>query len=195
MAYASVTQLKTLIDIDASETSDDALLGDLIDRAQAMIEAYTSRIFEATEDTTLTFDARLDVEEDGAGRTLYLGYSDLCQITSIENGDGSAVVDYVALPNRATPYYAIKLKESADSWTYVSDPEDAISITGRWAYSVSPPADIVQACLRLAAWMYRQRDTGADADATSITAQGVVVQPSAMPRDVMQMLRPYRKVV
>lgn len=193
MAYVSVSQVKGWLDLNTS--ADDALLGDLVGRAQGIIERYTSRVFEVTEDSTKYFDAVEDVEDEGAGRVLYLGYSDLCAITSITNGDGSAVTAYVPQPARTTPYYAIKLKESADSWTYNGDPENAIAIVGRWGYSITPPDDIMQATIRLAAWMYRQRDTGADADMTSITAQGVVVQPSAMPRDVMQMLNPYRKVV
>jgi hypothetical protein len=81
------------------------------------------------------------------------------------------------------------------SWTYDDAPEDAISIEGRWGYSVTPPADVVQATVRLVAWMYRQRDTGVDADRPAVNEQGVMVFPASMPRDVAEMLRPYRRVL
>lgn len=190
MAYASVTQLKSWLDEDTG--ADDALLSDLIDRAQSWIETTTQRQFEVQSDTTRTFDAVDDVNE--ATQTLYLD-GDLCQITSITNGDSTAVTAYVTMPRREKPYYAIRLKDSADPWTYATDPEDAISIVGRWGYSVTPPDVIIQATLRLAAWMYKQRDTGLDSDRPQVTAQGVMSFPAAMPKDVMQMLQPYRRVI
>jgi hypothetical protein len=65
---------------------------------------------------------------------------------------------------------------------------------GRWAYSVTAPADIVQATLRLAAWMYKQRDTMNDGSATTIE-NGITVVPTAIPSDVKTMLSPYKRIV
>jgi hypothetical protein len=190
MAYATKAQLKALIGI--TQTTDDDLLDDLLTRAQEMIESLTSRTFEASGDTTRTLDAVEDVE----GATLYLP-NDLCQITSVTNGDSATVTgsSYVTEPRGATPYYALKLKGSSGvGWTYSTHPEGAISIVGRWAYSVTAPADIVQATLRLAAWMYKQRDTMGDGSATTIQ-NGITVVPTAIPSDVKTMLAPYRRIV
>lgn len=67
--------------------------------------------------------------------------------------------EYTTEPRNDTPYHALKLlTSSGKSWTYTNDPEDAITITGKWAYSESAPEDIVYACKRLATLFYREKD-------------------------------------
>lgn len=190
MAYATAAQVKAYLGITG--TGDDDLIADLVQRATAAIETYTNREFEAARDTTRTLDA---IGRHVEGYTLYLD-RDLCQITTVTNGDGTTVSssNYVTIPRNDTPYYGIQIKRTAGVvWTYSTDWEGAISITGRWGYSVEPPADIVQACVRLAAFMYRQKDAPIMA-ATAIEA-GVVVRPEAMPADVRAALMPYKRLM
>jgi hypothetical protein len=189
--YCTTAQLKTYTGIEGS--GDDVLLADCILRAQTMMDRFTRRTFECPVDTTRTFDAVCDV----VGRELWLD-TDLCAITSITNGDGAAVsaASVVSEPRNATPYYALTLKASSGlAWTYTTDPEDAISITGRWAYSITPPADIEQACVRLAAWLYRQKDSSADLDRPMVSADGATLMPMQIPHDVLAILAPYKRVV
>lgn len=172
---------------------DDDLLSECILRAQKVIDARTRRTFECYEDSTRTFDAVYDV----SGRTLYLD-KDLCAITTITNGDGSSItaLHVVSEPRSSTPYYGLTLKASTGLvWTYEEDPQDAISVTGRWAYSITPPPDIEQACVRLAAWMYRQKDNSAEADRPMVTADGATLMPSRLPSDVETIIAPYKRVV
>jgi hypothetical protein len=190
--YATLDQLKTYV--GATDTTDDLLLTDCLTRAQAMIDSATSRRFEAAADSTRTFDGVVDVSR--GGRTLWLD-GDLCALTSITNGDGGSVtpVQVVSEPRNSTPYYALTLKASSGLvWTYETDPEDAISVTGRWAYSVTPPADIEQACIRLAAWLYRQKDSSADLDRPVVSADGATLMPAQVPADVQAILKLYRRV-
>ena len=190
MAYCSLAQMKTYV--GATDNDDDALLTDCITRAEAVIDRATKRRFEATADSTRTFDAQQDV----AGRTLYLD-ADLCAITSITNGDGAAItaLQVVSEPRNHAPYYALTLKASTGlAWTYETDPEDAISVTGRWAYSTTPPADIEQACVRLAAWLYRQKDSSSDLDRPMVSMDGATLLPAQIPADVQRMLQPYVRV-
>ena len=190
MAYCSLAQLKTYV--GATDNDDDALLTDCITRAEAVIDRATKRRFEATADSTRTFDAQQDV----AGRTLYLD-ADLCAITSITNGDGAAItaLQVVSEPRNHAPYYALTLKASTGlAWTYETDPEDAISVIGRWAYSTTPPADIEQACVRLAAWLYRQKDSSSDLDRPMVSMDGATLLPAQIPADVQRMLQPYVRV-
>lgn len=190
MAYCSLAQLKTYV--GATDSDDDALLTDCITRAEAVIDRATKRTFEASADSTRTFDAVYDV----AGRTLYLD-ADLCAITSITNGDGAAItaLQVVSEPRNHAPYYALTLKASAGlAWTYETDPEDAISVIGRWAYSTTPPADIEQACVRLAAWLYRQKDSSSDLDRPMVSMDGATLLPAQIPADVQRMLQPYVRV-
>lgn len=191
MSYCTLDNVKTYLGI--SENTDDVLLTSCIERAQAVIDAYTTRTFEATEDATKYLDAAADVD----GRMLLVGAAgDLASITSITNGDGTllASTDYVTQPRSVTPYYAIRLlSSSGHSWTYTTDPEDAIAVTGKWAYSVTAPPDVEQACLRLAVVFYRQKDTTAEIERPLLAGDGTIVMPQNMPADVKALLRPYRK--
>lgn len=190
MAYTDTTTLKRYLGISSS--SDDTLLGECITRAQALIDGYTGRTFEAAADTTRYFDAVANVN----GRRLYLDH-DLCQITSVTNGDGVAVAsdEYTALSPNMTPYYALLLlASSGKAWTYEDDPENAISIVGRWAWSVTAPTAIVQATVRLAAYLYRQKNNAQDLD-RAVAVGNTVLLPGELPRDLVQILAPYQRLV
>ena len=193
MAYADLeADLKPYLKI--SRPDDDDLLEHLLNAATDAINKHTDRVFEAAADETryVDYDDRHVVD-----RTLFLDY-DLAQITSVVNGNGVVVVpsEYVTIPRHETPYYALKLKTSASkAWEFDQDVEDAIAITGRWAYSVLPPTDIKQACIRLAAWMYRQKDDSkGEGDRPIVGGFGVVIMPSRMPKDIQEMLLTYRRL-
>lgn len=58
------------------------------------------------------------------------------------------------------------------------------------------PTDIVTACRRLAAWMYRQKDTQTgDADRPLLAGDGTVIMPTTLPLDVEKMLLPYTRFI
>lgn len=191
LAYATVAQLKTYLGYGTT-TTDDTLLSNIIDRACKWIDARTGRTFKATADSTRYFDAVADVD----GRTLTLD-GDLCAITAVVNGDSSTIsaADYVTEPRNITPYWGITIKTSSSiNWTYSTAPENAISVTGRWAFSTTPPDDIVHATIRMAAWIYRQKDAQTF-DTLAEPAAGVITVPQGMPRDVAQILDrpPYKR--
>ena len=190
MAYCSLADLKTYL--GATDTTDDALLTDCLSRAQAMVDTFTRRTVEAASDSTRYFDADRAVD----GRKLWIG-GDLCALTSVTNGDGTAITltDLVKTPRNSTPWFELVLKaSSAAAWTYEDDPENAIAVVGKWGYSTTPPADIEQACVRLAAWLYRQKDSSADLDRPTVSADGATLMPAQIPADVLVMLRPYVRV-
>lgn len=192
MAYATLVQLKVYRGIDLATTDDDAILQQCLTRAQAQVEAYCDRVFEATATATRYYDAVRDVSDDQ--RTLYLD-EDLCAITTITNGSGVAVTKYVTEPVNSTPYHAIRLKQSAgELWTYSSDPESAISVRGKWAYSTNAPADIVQATIRLAAYLYAQKDASTF-DVTAYPDAGMLTVPQGMPKDVREILDRKAKLI
>lgn len=186
MAYVTVTELKRYLGIDGDNVADDALLSDMVQRAQAVIESRTGRTFEAATDTTRHHGA--DCID---GYRLWLD-GDLVSVTSIVNGDGAAVAtdQVMTQPRNRRPAHALVLASTAGvQWD--ADSGD-IAVTGRWAYSLTPPADIVQATVRLAAWLYRQKDNvGADAP---MLAGDTMILPSRLPADVTELLQPYRQV-
>lgn len=188
--YCGVVELRDYLGV--SSTTDDALLNSFILAAKRIIDDNTGRTFEASSDSTRYFDAIQDVQ----GSTLYLGHYDLCAITTITNGDGTTLNTdhYVTEPRNGTPYYAIKLKASAGkSWVYMTDPENAISITGRWAYSTTAPDSIGHACKRLAGYLYRQKDNAGDLDRALVVGNSTIL-PNQIPSDIRMIIQPYRKV-
>lgn len=194
MAYATVAQVRAYMGLDVND--DDPLLESLLVRAQVAIEQYTHRVFEAASNTTKLFDAQLDTSD----HYMVLDWTpyglDLCQIATVTNGDGTSVSAsaYVTNPRNSTPWYGLRFKlNSGLYWTFDQDPENAISITGRWAYSVTAPTDIVHATVRMATYMYRQKDANTF-DVTAIPGAGVIEVPQGIPRDVGKILEPYRRL-
>lgn len=65
---------------------------------------------------------------------------------------------------------------------------------GAAVYVYRPPQRIVHATLRLATWLYRQKDANVF-DKTTMLNTGVVITPSALPPDVREMLPPHRLTI
>lgn len=154
MAYLSTATLKTYLGI--TSTADDTLLATLITEAQRTIDRMAGTTFEIASDSTMYFDARANVR----GRDLFFGRW-CASITSITNGDGVAVSssNYVTEPRNATVYHGVRLLGSSTvTWTWTTDPENAIAVVGKWGYSTTAPADIAEATKYLAAYAYRSRD-------------------------------------
>jgi hypothetical protein len=192
MTYLTLPDAKSYI--GNTQPNDDDLIERFIAAAQAFIEGPqgAQRVYEASEDTTRRFDAECDVD----GRLLYLD-TDLCQITSITNGDGQLVSasQYVCETaggeRNKTPWRRIRLRSGATiSWlaSATTGPENAIAIVGRWSYSITPPARIVQLTREIVAYLYRRRSASGDADRPLLTGDGVTILPSTLPRGIMLQL-------
>lgn len=208
MAYVTLQDVKDTLKITSNE--DDALLTKFIGFAQDTIEMLTSRKFEALTNTTRYFDAISQRAYYDAmltdtlypynyydGRVLYFDNYDICEITEVVNGDGTVIAssNYVPLPINETPYYGIRLKLNANViFTWNNTPDAAIAVTGKWAYSATPPNAIKYACERLAYMLYRQKDVSADLGGTIITNQGII-EPMQIPKDVMTIIMTYRRLV
>jgi hypothetical protein len=198
MSYCTLDALKSALKIVA--TNEDTLLTTFLGAAQSVIDSTCHRTFEASADTVKTFHA-LDDLDDTDKHLLYLfdakpNLLDLCQITTVTNGDATVITtaDYVTVPPNVPPFTALRIKHNSSKfWTYTTNPDNAISITGRWAYSIAAPASIIMAHLRLAMWFYRQRDTSADVVNIIPGRTGVQILPGDLPRDVMALLRPFMK--
>jgi maltoporin len=197
MAYITATDLKNYMKI--SGNSDDTQLALFADRAQHVVDSYTHRVFEWAGAGTVkkfTPTSYLDGGDLYDMYTLSLGLNEFYELTSITNGDGVAIStsDVVLLPQNIAPKYAIRIKGSANkTWTYTTTIEESVSITAKWSYSATAPADIVQAALRIGAYLYRQRDGTPDSDRPIVSADGVVLSAPRIPSDVLELLRPYRR--
>lgn len=199
MAYTTTSALKAYLGITSS--ADDSLLSNAIDRAQAMIDTFCHRHFEPESAhgpaASHTHYFTPLSERDGGDLlddyTLNLNH-DLAELTSITNGDGTAIPtnQVVLLPMNTIPANFIRIKSSSGyQWTYTNSPEASVAIAGKWSYSLDVPADIVAATLRLSAYLYRQREGTPDSDRAVLSADGVVLAAPRIPSDITAMLTPY----
>ena len=185
-SYTTTAAVKTYI--GTSKATDDALLATLIPRACQRIDTYCQRRFD-TRDEVRVFDAVTCID----GQTLTVD-DDLQAVTTITNGDGTTLDanDFVLLPANLTPKFAIKLlSSSGKTWTYETDPEEAISVEASWGFVAhnTPPDDIIHAAVRLTAWLYHQRE--APFETTAMPGLGAITVPSDMPPDIQALLDPY----
>lgn len=196
MAYCAASDILAYGNFPSTDSVP--ILSPLIVRAQSIIDSYTGRTFEYTSTdggSNRSFDVN-DLSDDGV--TLFLDKDIGGSIASITVGsDTVASTGYTTWPRNDKPIYAIRLKDnSSNSWdtmTSDGDWENAIVIKAEWCYSTVAPADITHACVRLAYYLYKQRETDADLDRPLLTNDGVTIMPAKLPADVTQILNRYRR--
>lgn len=195
MAYCTLSDVKILeLGIATGVTGDDGIIALKILAAQAFIDAYTKRTFEAAADTI-----RLYSIDDTAGRDLLLDTELAAAPTTVRtNLDAVTPVtipstDYVTLPRNRPPYYGIRIIGSSPYyWRYSRDGNKTAEITGKFAYSTTAPDDIKQACIRLAGFFYRAKDASVY-DVTASLETGQMIIPKGTPQDVVNILNNRRK--
>src|SRR5574343_497906 len=152
MSYCLLAALICYLSL--TSTTDDVLLQLLLDAASSRIDSRCGRTFQAAADTTRYFDPTTDVLRG----MLWLD-EDLAYITEVLNGDSenTNITNQVYTePRNVSPYYALGLKtSSAAYWQYSTDAQNAISVTGRWAFleranitALSRSTNIVTATVR-----------------------------------------------
>jgi DNA-binding transcriptional LysR family regulator len=190
MAYVTATDLKAYLKITTA--AEDTLLATFCTRAEGLIDHWTDTKWEAATATLRRFDAAPPHVD---GRALTFAGIWAAEVTAVVNGDGVTIPSsaYVTMPRQSTiGIFGIEIKAGASyTWTWDGEsPEETIQITAFWARAKTPPAFITAAALRLAAYLYRQKDGGADADRAVVTGDGVTLMPSRVPADILDLLRP-----
>lgn len=179
------------------DADDDALLTVLIEATQDWFNRECKRTVFAETDTTRYIDA---IGEHLDGLDMYVSQiGDLCAITSITNGDGVAVStnEYTTYPKVLTVeepvFNRIRLLPSSNKyWTYTTDYENAISITGKWGLFATAPASLKQMLKRLTLYAYKVKDTDAF-ETIVIPDAGMIQAPTGFPVDVARMVRLLRR--
>ena len=104
-----------------------------------------------------------------------------------------ANTNYWLVPFNLTPHYAIQLKKNTGVyWQF--DTDDRVSVSGTWGYSTTAPGDIKMACLHLAAFYFRSKDSQVF-DVTAIPDAGVITIPQGIPATVTRILERYKKYI
>lgn len=193
--YCSLDDIKEYIGI--TEPDDDEIIQDLISRVSTAMDAHCKRTLVTATDTTRYFSVGADTD----GYLLYLD-DVIASVTTVLNGDSSQTEvtssQYRLRDVNHPPYWGIEILPSAAKvWEFNTDWQDALQVTGKWAYYSATtlpddtPNDIKQACVRWCVYRYRQRDTTADVDRPLITDAGVTILPGGIPKDVAEDLSFY----
>lgn len=182
MAYTDLTTLKAYAGV--TNTTDDTLLTAILSRAIAAFDSHFDHRFEATTAT------RYYGSDAVVGSVLWLD-APLLTVTTLTNGDtdatGISSSDYWLKPRNRSPYWYIELKAAGTvtGWDIATDKE--ISVAGTWGYTATAPGEVVQAVLRLATYIYRQKDSQVF-ETTAVPELGVITIPSGIPQDVKNVI-------
>lgn len=129
--YVSLDALKA--EIGETGTSNDAILGRMIERASRWLERVTDRVFIPMT-ATRTFDVPASLAQAGRG-VLYL-HDDLLAVTSLSDDQATkSSSNYFLYPLNSTPKTRLELLHSSESWYFSDTRQAAITIAGRWGFS------------------------------------------------------------
>lgn len=204
MAYAASSDYEEFAHIKTFDSDvDEVRWTNHITRAQALIDNYCNRTFEAANDGVVgdsdnPVTRYYDYTDDVEGDWLWLD-EDLLEISTIKYGDSDGTTlsagEYITEPRNQAPYHAIRILDSANiQWTYDSDTASGIEVAGIWAYSKTAPDDIKWATLRIVDWMEKLRTSNPDLDRPALAGEGTVLLPSRLPADVTMILNMYRRM-
>jgi hypothetical protein len=180
--YCSPSDLK--LQLGSTTDASAELMADIIRRSMTAIDQYCHRTFEAVS-ATRTYNRLWD--RLLPPWRLYLDH-DVLSVSGLINGNGQVIptdgTGFWLQPRNDPPYSIIQLKSSY-VWTFNTDGE--IQVTGMFGSSLTAPADIKQACIRLAAYFYELRRSNVF-DVTLVPGMGQITIPKGTPIDVIQIL-------
>jgi hypothetical protein len=137
--YSTLSQYKIwmstrgLSGTPGADTSDDAVITQLIEAASRYTDNETGRKFYPAIETRL-----YDVPYDGDERQLLLD-NDLLEVLTLTNGDTTVLTttDYFTVPRNTSPKFAIQLKDISGYWWEADSngsSQGVISVFGYWGY-------------------------------------------------------------
>lgn len=150
--YATLAELKARLGI--TDTPDDAVLEAVIEAASRAIDGETGRVFYAATAT------RYFTAEDSE----LLFVDDLLSVTTLKtdlDGDRTyettwAATDYDLEPYNSTPYTRIQIAPRGTR-TFPTG-RRGVEIAGSWGYAATAPDAINEACLLMAARLFKRKD-------------------------------------
>lgn len=183
--YCSVDDLTAEGRLNINATTYNADLNSMIEAISRRIDEHYGLLpnsFAQQSDATRYFD-----DSCVRGDSLYLDHP-LLSITSITDGQGNSVssANYRLHPRNAGRYNEVRLLSTVDSWAFNTDGE--IVVVGKWGYSLSPPADVSEACRYWSAYLFK-RWQAALQDATANQELGQLVYTEQMPKQVRALLK------
>ena len=117
------------------DTSDDGVIGQIIEQTSRMVDNATGRQFYPSVETRLYDIPKVDFTDRD---TIQLD-ADLLSMTTLTNGDGSVIAstDYILRSINNPPYWSVKLRDvSTVNWeqSTLGSNEQVIGVTGVWGW-------------------------------------------------------------
>lgn len=183
--YASTADVLEWIGTDS--TVENSLIDRLIDAAEAEIDIFCRRRFDAYTDTRL-------FNRFYRGRTseqLFVD-DDLIAVDTLVNGSGATIPNsgYWLEPRNDPPYGWIRLK-SQYVFTYNTDSD--IVVAGTWGYAATVLPQVKQVTIELTEYLYRLRDTSTF-NVSALPEVGQITVPQGWPTHVSINLSPIRRM-
>ncbi len=200
--YVTVDEFKEQYK-DIEGNADDDFITLALNAAQAALDTYLDRTVLADADSTEYFDyGGMEID----GRTLYLSdRGDICEITTVTNGDAVVVAssEYSLFPatlsSRRPSYQKLTiLHSSGKAWEGKTngDIEQAITVLGKWGMFstvADVPHDFKLSVMELTSFTLEKRKSQIF-DTVAIPDAGVVTIPSGWPATVTARMAPYRRL-
>jgi hypothetical protein len=200
--YATLTEIKAMLPESglASSTDYDDMLNSLSIAASRLIDREVGRgdgyFYPSTADYTRYYD--------GSGETS-LWIDETVSITTVKVAEDGGIsssdyttwssTDFIAWPYNYSqigmPIMRLDVDRLNGSKMYWNAYRKSVSITGVFGYSITPPADIVQACIiQVVRWFMRAKQAFQDAGAAPELGQ--LFYTRKLDPDVALILEPYR---
>lgn len=184
-AYCTIAQIKTSLNIAGSQ--DDTLLTRIALSCSDWLDRHCnvpSSGFQPSSSTRYYSSASLDRDGD-----LVLDVP-LLELTSLTDGAGISILiaDAQLFPINGSRKWRVHLK-TAD-WQIASS-EDRVAVTGKFGFSLTPSEAIVEAATMLSCWVFKRYQAALQDNAVS-PELGTVIYGSAMPKQVVELLKPFR---
>lgn len=117
------------------DTSDDGVIGQIIEQTSRMVDNATGRQFYPSYETRLYDIPKVDFTDRD---TIQLD-ADLLSLTTLTNGDGTVITstDYILRSINSPPYWSIKLRDTSSvNWepSSAGSNEQVISVAGVWGF-------------------------------------------------------------
>ena len=190
--YATLAEVRTFGVWNSQDLGDDSVLEDLISRVSALIDTLTGRTFAPSVDETKYFPF-CDID----GRDLWLGNlnNPLLSVTSLTNGDGTTIAssEYLLLPRGAQRFHTIRLKEMSEiDWTEDADGDSFVSVTGKFGWTLAIPDDVKQGTIESVVYIAKQRRTIESSERPQVSADGLLMLPSMLPKRMLAIIEHYK---
>lgn len=188
----ALADVKTWLSI--SSTADDAILTGLLNAAKEFINRETGIDFKP-QLTTRYFG----IKHMSVDRTrLFTGFVE--SVDEIWHGGAEDESGATEIPSNEVilvgePYaqvIALDPTSSISRFRLGQSPWRSVQIAAKWSPFASPPLEVTQLCIELAAWMYRTRDSGVGTDIVYASRAGALLAPSSIPPHLLAQIRGWR---